>query len=190
MRRRKALLLSLLAILVSLLGCTMPTPMPTNAPEPTSVPTDTPLLTSTSTSTPTPTATSVPTSTSRPTNTPEPTNTPVPPTATPKPFVIQATVFQPNVSCDCNTGVDITSVEGDTFGITVSSGVLSWCDGAWALWCKGATHRWIGTLSYAGYTFASDADNPLQFMVIQSGYLYIRGMGTVTFPDGTVYSLP
>jgi hypothetical protein len=59
------------------------------------------------------------------------------------------------------------------------------------MWCYGAKHTWLGCNSYAGYTFDSDADNPLQFMIDRGeGYLHIRGKGTVTQPDGEVVSLP
>jgi hypothetical protein len=45
-------------------------------------------------------------------------------------------------------------------------------------------------LTYAGYTFASDAKDPLQFQVDETkGYVYIHGSGTVTQPDQSVIAL-
>jgi hypothetical protein len=59
------------------------------------------------------------------------------------------------------------------------------------LWCYGAKHTWIGKLTYAGYTFASDENDPLQFVVDKNkGYAYIKGKGAVTLPDGTIVPLP
>jgi hypothetical protein len=46
-------------------------------------------------------------------------------------------------------------------------------------------------LSYKGYTFASDANDPLQFTIEQNHkYLYVQGKGAVTLPDGTQVTLP
>ena len=53
----------------------------------------------------------------------------------------------------------------------------------------GARHTWIGTLTYVGYTFASDANERRLFIVPQNGYEYVKGTGTVTAPDGTVTTL-
>ncbi|MFM8320636.1 MAG: NPCBM/NEW2 domain-containing protein, partial [Chloroflexota bacterium] len=58
-------------------------------------------------------------------------------------------------------------------------------------WCYGAKHTWLGTLTYHGYTFASEAADPLTFVVDAAlGYRYAGGSGTVTFPDGSQYTLP
>jgi hypothetical protein len=60
----------------------------------------------------------------------------------------------------------------------------------WQLWCNGATHTWVGTLSYQGYIFTSDDLSPLQFMVTEEGYKYVGGKGTIKMPDGTTVNLP
>jgi hypothetical protein len=140
---------------------------------PTSTPT---LIPVTSTSTITPTIT----------NTPYP--TPNPPTETPEPFVIQDSKFEADYKGDCSTDASITSVQGTTFE---AKGNISMRDGRFSLWCYGARHTWVGTLTYAGYTFASDESDPLQFELTKdNGYVYIKGKGTVTRPDGTQAVLP
>jgi hypothetical protein len=63
-------------------------------------------------------------------------------------------------------------------------------NGGWAIFCWGAKHTWIGTLTYEGYTFASDANDPLQFQVDENeGYVYLHGTGTVTMPDKSTVGL-
>jgi len=63
-------------------------------------------------------------------------------------------------------------------------------NGGWAVFCYGAKHTWIGTLTYAGYTFASDANDPLKFIVDENkGYVYVGGKGSVTSPDGSIINL-
>jgi len=105
------------------------------------------------------------------------------------PYAIQDTVFQ-DYEQDCDTDVSITSVDGDSLGITVNT-TITMLNGGWALFCYGAKHTWIGTLTYGGYTFASDESDPLQFMVDQyRGYVYVQGKGVVTLPDGTQVTLP
>ncbi|MFZ2098056.1 MAG: hypothetical protein WAV05_15595, partial [Anaerolineales bacterium] len=80
------------------------------------------------------------------------------------------------------------AVDGTSFSV---GGTISMRDGRFTLWCYGAKHTWIGTLSYAGYTFASDGNDPLQFVVTKNqGYVYVGGKGTVKSPDGTVVTLP
>jgi hypothetical protein len=56
-------------------------------------------------------------------------------------------------------------------------------------WCRGAKHTWIGRLTYEGYTFDSDDADPLQFMVTEKGYIYVKGKGMVTMPDGKAVKL-
>jgi len=59
-----------------------------------------------------------------------------------------------------------------------------------SIWYNSAIHTWMGVLTYHGYTFDSDQDNPLQFKVVaDKGYDFIGGKGTVTRPDGTVVKL-
>jgi hypothetical protein len=130
-----------------------------------------------------------PTPTNTPTETPLPTNTPAPtPTRTPKPtptpFSISDQGFEADFQDDCNTDVEITAVEGDSFS---ARGIISTRNDRFALWCYGAKHTWIGALSYAGYTFTSEASDPLQFRLDKNkGYVHIGGKGAVSLPDGTV----
>jgi hypothetical protein len=143
-----------------------------------------------STSTPAPTNTPLATHTPVPTHTPiyTATNTPIPPTSTPKSFFLTGTAFEASLQDTCNTDVQITAVEGTSFSVT---GTISFRNGGLVVWCYNARHTWLGTLTYAGYTFASDPKDPLQFMVDQTrGYVYVGGKGTVTSPDGKVVSLP
>jgi hypothetical protein len=143
------------------------------------------------TSTPLPTNTPIPTLTLTRTVTPlaSPTNTLLPATATSRAFVITDQAFSASYKGDCNSDVQITGVEGTTFSI--SGSIISMRNGQMVIWCYGAKHTWIGTLTYAGYTFASDTGNPLQFIIDQNrGYVYLGGKGSVTSPDGAVVHLP
>jgi hypothetical protein len=64
-------------------------------------------------------------------------------------------------------------------------------DGIMEIWDDHAKHTWIGTLSYAGYTFESSASDPLQFQVEKNrGYVYLKGTGRVRTPDQKVIDLP
>ena len=59
------------------------------------------------------------------------------------------------------------------------------------MFAHGAKHTWISKVAYSGYTFESDKEDPLQFLVDSDrGYLYLKGKGTVTFPDGRTVKLP
>jgi len=134
----------------------------------------------------TPSATSTPLATNTPLATP--TKTPIPPTSTPKSFVLTDTAFEADYKDTCETNVQITEVNGTSLSV---SGDISMRNSKFVIWCYGAKHTWIGTLTYAGYTFASDASNPLQFIIDQNrGYVYIGGKGSVTLPDGAVVNLP
>jgi hypothetical protein len=122
---------------------------------------------------------------------PTPTPEPATPTHSPTPwsFVIQDPVFL-EYEQSCQTDVEITGVNGETLSLKVNS-TLSIIDGKLAVFCFGAKHTWIGELTYKGYTFASSASDPLQFQVVQGrGYVYSRGAGVVTFPDGMQVRLP
>jgi hypothetical protein len=93
---------------------------------------------------------------------------------------------------DCNTDIKIVSIndKGQLVNAT-DSGIISIRNGKNVLWGYGAKHTWIGKLTYAGYTFDSDANNPLQFMVDKyKGYIYIKGKGKVTQPDRNVIIFP
>ena len=87
--------------------------------------------------------------------------------------------------------VAITDVVDDALSITVLSGTMTIGDGGLTIWCDGARHTWQGELTYAGYIFASDASDPLQFMLDEAqGYIYVAGRGSVTSPDGTIARFP
>jgi hypothetical protein len=104
--------------------------------------------------------------------------------------VITDKKFQADVLENCKTDIAITGSTGDTLRIKVQSGTLSIRNGKFAVWCYGAKHTWISTVSYSGHTFSSDADEPLQFVVDKDkGYVHVAGKGTVTLPDGTVVEL-
>jgi Skp family chaperone for outer membrane proteins len=51
-------------------------------------------------------------------------------------------------------------------------------------WHEGARHTLKGTLKIQGYTFVSDATDPLVFRVTSKAYVYERGRGTVVTPRG------
>lgn len=160
-------------------------------PAETAIPLTPTLLAPTGTSTQTPpTATFTllpPTATFTPVP-PTATFTPVLPTATPVPFSITDQSFEASYRAECETDCDIVSVEGDSFR---ARGSISMREGRFTLWCYGANHTWIGELTYAGYTFASDENDPLQFRVDRDkGYVYVEGKGTITFPDGSSVTLP
>jgi hypothetical protein len=104
-------------------------------------------------------------------------------TITPQVFIIPAGTFALDTDQDCSTDAIITG--SDSSGLEVS-GTLSMINNNFVLWCPGAKHTWQGTLTYEGYNFASDLDNPLQFTVTVNGYVYLGGSGSVTAPDGTV----
>jgi hypothetical protein len=152
----------------------------------TAAPTATPVP---STATPSATATATPvpsTATPSATPTPAPTRTPKP-----APLVIKGEAFEADYEGTCSTDVAITEVVGDALRIEVLSGTISIREGGLTIWCYGAKHTWIGTLTYGGYTFISDEESPLQFILDRSkGYSYLSGKGTVVKPDGTSVELP
>jgi len=140
--------------------------------------------------TPTPTATPTPvpvTATATDTPTPAPTRTP-----RPAPLVFKGEAFEADAQTACsNTDVAITEVVGDALRIEVLSGSISIREGGLTIWCYGAKHTWIGNLTYGGYTFISDEESPLQFILDRSkGYTFLSGKGTVVQPDGTSVELP
>jgi hypothetical protein len=116
----------------------------------------------------------------------------VPPTSTPAPFALSGKSFEANYKKDCSdVDVAITGVSGDSLSITVLSGSIAISGSGLTIWCYGAKHTWQGKLKYAGYTFASDASTPLQFMVDRDrGYVYVKGKGSVKFPNGKTVHLP
>jgi hypothetical protein len=130
-----------------------------------------------------------------PTATLTPTPTPIPPTAThtpePEPLVIEGEAFEADVQDTCSVDVAITEVVGDGLRIEVLSGSIPIRQGGLTIWCYGAKHTWIGNLTYGGYTFESDVDTPLQFILDRNeGYNYLSGQGRVIQPDGSSVELP
>jgi hypothetical protein len=171
------------------------TPIQTYTPYPTYTPQDAlPTYTPAATYTPHPTYTVPPTPTRTPTATPThtPAATPTPtPTPTPKPpFVIRDPAFQakPGDTCE-KLDIEITDIQGDRISLTFRAGSEIPMSVP-LLQCSGGKHTWKGQLTYKGYTFASDENDPLQFRVEEAGYVYVKGKGTVTFPDGTAVTLP
>lgn len=141
----------------------------------------------------TPTSTPTLTPTATPTPLPTPTATPTPlPTPTPKFFAIRSADFDEGETCfEQNVEIEILSAKGNSLEFRVVSGSVTIKKGRIVIFCYEAKHTWIGTLTYAGYTFTSDKDNPLQFQVTKNqGYMYIKGKGSVKTPDGTVVELP
>lgn len=134
----------------------------------------------------TPPATSTPVATNTPRFTATP--SPIPATPTPKSLVLTGSSFDADLKESCSTDVQIKAVNGTSFTV---GGSIQFRNGNMYVWCYDARHTWMGTLTYAGYTFESDALDPLQFRVVEGvGYVYIGGKGKVTLPDGSVISLP
>jgi hypothetical protein len=89
------------------------------------------------------------------------------------------------------SGTDVDIVEVTETGFKVNAKSIAIGAGRINLWCNGAKHTWIGTLTYKGYTFKSDKEDPLQFEVKEGrGYAYLRGKGIVAFPNGKKVVLP
>ncbi len=193
MKRSMLVIITVLILVTACTAAPTPTPVPpTLAPTPipptaTSVPPTATPVPPTATPVP-PTATPVPpTATALP-----PTRTPVPPTSTPAPFALSGTGFEADYKGDCtDVDVAITEVTGTSLKIKVLNGSLAIRGGKLTVWCYGAKHTWQGTLTYAGYTFASDAATPMQFTLDKDkGYIYVTGKGSVTFPDGKIVQFP
>lgn len=177
----------LAVVMLCSIGCValilvIPTPEETSG-SPTS-PTSEPTVALPPTSTPQSGATAVP-ATATPTLVP-PTVTP-----TPEPLVLKGKAFEADTEETCSTDVAITEVVGEGLRIEVLSGSLSIREGGLTIWCYGAKHTWIGTLTYGGHTFVSDEENPLQFTLDEDrGYVYLAGEGSIELPDGSVVDLP
>ena len=133
--------------------------------------------------TPTPTITSTPTPTPTPTITSTPTLTP---------FTIKNESFAASNACDGEGVLEFKTENGDLTA-TARGDIKTFMrqSGLPSAWCHGFRHVWIGESTYAGYTFNSDPDDPLQFVVDRDkGYYYEQGTGTVTLPNGSVVTLP
>ena len=141
--------------------------------------------------TPTPATSTTQGSTSPEASTPTPPTAPKPKTA-PSLYTITDKAFRAVQEVDCVTDVQIIEVNDNQFLLKAGEGGgLQIIMGEMVLWGYGAKHTWIGKLVYAGYTFDSDANDPLQFMVDkEKGYIYVKGKGVVIEPDGKKVSLP
>jgi len=107
-------------------------------------------------------------------------------------FTIRHEEFQATDVCD-GTGTLEIYLEGGAARAKAQSDVQTHMlkDGMPSIWCHGLTHQFVGTVKMAGYTFESDASEPLQFKVDRNrGYYHISGKGTVTDPSGKVTTLP
>jgi hypothetical protein len=99
-----------------------------------------------------------------------------------QPFALAAKAFQPVVTEKCGTNSVMTGVTKEGLQVNGSIAVIN---GNLAVFCPGARHTWKGTIAFGGYTFASEASNPLVFKVTQSdGYVYVSGKGVVKNSDG------
>jgi hypothetical protein len=59
------------------------------------------------------------------------------------------------------------------------------------IWAHGVKHTWIGRHEVQDHIFEGDPNWPLVFRVDKDkGYVYLRGRGTVTTPDGILIRLP
>ena len=59
------------------------------------------------------------------------------------------------------------------------------------MWAHGVTHVWIGKCSVGDYVFVGSRISPLTFRVDKDkGYVYLKGRGAVTTPDGKSTTLP
>ena len=125
-----------------------------------------------------------------------PTEVPTP-TATPMPFSIKKSAFEAEYDehkrpCENEVDVEVHKASnGDLYFLFGGVMEIPLRGSSFVLWCYGAVHTWIGEATYEGYTFVSDEDDPLRFIVDKNkGYLYVSGTGSVTLPDGTEVTLP
>lgn len=104
-------------------------------------------------------------------------------------YVIKADAFATNRN-QCTLVVNLSGGGAGVLNVNVESGSVSIGHSSGFLpFCTGAKHTWLGTVTYSGYTFTSDATTPLQFEVTADGYRYVSGKGTVAQPDGKVVTL-
>ena len=112
-----------------------------------------------------------------------------PPSPTPRSIDLSGNSFDAGKDKKCNTNVNIKDIEdgslvvaeGGIIHITTVDGELQM-----QIFCYGAQHTWLGTLTYKDHIINSNPDDPLRFEVSQTGdYKYLGGKGSVTFPDGS-----
>jgi ankyrin repeat protein len=87
-----------------------------------------------------------------------------------------------------NIGYAVRNADGNDL---IAEGEIEFINMKPTIWNVGAIHVIAGTLKIGAYTFASDDTDPLEFQVsLSEGYVFVKGMGTVTTPDGTKVTLP
>ena len=107
-------------------------------------------------------------------------------------FTIEDEDFTASNACDGEGTLEFRMESGE-LRVTARDDVQTFMrqSGMPSAWCHDLRHVWIGEATYAGYTFKSSPDDPLQFVVDRDkGYYYEQGTGTVTTPDGEVVTLP
>jgi hypothetical protein len=109
------------------------------------------------------------------------------------PFVIgDRRLLQLSGPDPCVTDAEIMASSSQGYQIR---GVVHFSSGQSHLWCNGAKHTWIGRHENiqmgAIAVIDSDRTTPLQFKIEkEKGYIYQKGKGRVTMPDGKVITLP
>ena len=107
-------------------------------------------------------------------------------------FAIKDVNFQASDACD-GTGTLEVFMENDSVQAKALDDIQTKLikSGFPSMWCHGLVHQYRGTVEVSGYTFESDANDPLQFKVDRTkGFYYLSGKGTVTDPNGKVTTLP
>lgn len=105
-------------------------------------------------------------------------------------FIIED--FSASNACDGKGTVELQMEDGQLIA-TLSDDVdiIMRTNGLPSMWCHGLTHVWIGKGVLKKYTFDSNADDPLQFIVDKEiGYYYKQGSGSIITPEGEVIRLP
>lgn len=107
-------------------------------------------------------------------------------------YTIKDEEFKASDICDGTGTFEIVSENGSVQAKVlgdVKSHMLK--SGMPGIWCHGFIHQFTGTVKVNGYTFVSDASDPLKFTVDRKkGYYYTSGKGTITDPKGKVTNLP
>jgi hypothetical protein len=109
------------------------------------------------------------------------------------PFVINdKRLLQLSGPDPCRTDAEITASSSQGYQ---TRGIVERFGGNFHLWCNGAKHTWIGRHENiqlgAIAVIDSDKENPLQFRIDkEKGYVYQKGKGAVTMPEGRLIKLP
>ncbi len=109
---------------------------------------------------------------------------------TQEPFAIKEFAQYVKQTDPCNVAIhedyNITKAPGEEFVILPFD-----LNGKALLWGHGSKHTLIGKVELVEYIFESDKEEPLQFKLDKdAGYVYIKGKGAVTYPDGKIVKLP